>query len=135
MEQIYHPYHKWEDWQNGMWRNVFGIERDNLLRKAIKFTGNAKLYGKYMLKVILLWPNSCEHNLTNPSINHQAFIGHCACCMAIGCPEDITRQAWHQLTQKQQDKANLEADKAIALWQQNYSRRKQCQNGQLVLVS
>ena len=134
MKQVYHHFNKWEDWQNGMWRNVFGQERDTLLQKAIEFTSNTKLYGKYMLKVIKLWPYACEHNLTNGSINQQAFIGHCACCLAINCPEDITRLAWHHLTQGQQDAANLEADKAIQKWKTEYTRKleSQCQNIQSV---
>lgn len=129
MERIYHHYSKWEDWKFGMWRNVYGKEREEYLQKAIVFTGNADLYGSWMMKIIEQWPYSCEHNLTNPSINHQAWIGHAACCLAIGCPEDITRLAWHELTQDQQDKANAMADKAIGEWE-----RRQCQKDQLELM-
>lgn len=116
MEQVYFHYSCWEDWQNGMWRNVYGKEREILLMRAIEFTGNAKLYGQYMRIVVDKWIYGCLVNLTNPSVNHQAWIGHSACCIAIGCPEDITRLAWHQLTKEQQDAANLEADKAIAIF-------------------
>ena len=119
--RVYHHYLKWEDYQNGMWGSKYGNERNLLLRKAIKFTGNAKLYGEYMMRVIKEWPITCEHNLSNRSINRQAFIGHCACCLAIGCPEDITRLAWHYLTQEQQDEANAMADEAILTWEQNYN--------------
>lgn len=133
MNRIYHPYNLWEDWKFGMWRNVFGEERETLLKQAIVFTGNADLYGEYMLRVIREWQFACEHNLTNTSINRQAFIGHCACCLAINCPEDITRLAWHSLTKKQQDKANDKADFAILTWERQYgSRREQCQRDQLV---
>jgi hypothetical protein len=114
IQQIYFPYFLWEDWKYGMWRNIYGKEREDLLMRAIEFTGDYKLYGSYMLKVLDKMPYGCLVNLTNPAINHQAWIGHAACCLAINCPEDITRLAWHQLTQKQQDDANLEADKAIA---------------------
>ena len=103
-----------------MWRSVYGQERDLYLEKAIVFTGNARLYGRYMIKVVKEWPYACLHNLTNPSINRQAWIGHSACCIAIKCPEDITRLAWHTLTQKQQDDANSQADKAIAHFESKY---------------
>lgn len=103
-----------------MWRNVYGVERQEYLEKAIQFTGNARLYGKWMLTVIKQWTYSCLENLSNTSINRQAWIGHAACCLAIGCPEDITRLAWHQLTQRQQDDANIQADIAIANWEAKY---------------
>jgi hypothetical protein len=122
MAQVFIHYSFWEDYINGMWRNIYGQERDEYLNKAIKFTGNYRLYGKWMLSVIKEWHYACLHNLTNTAINQQAFIGHCACSMAIGCPEDITRIAWHTLTKKQQDNANLKADYAIMQWNEKYLR-------------
>lgn len=122
MNQVYFPYTVWEEYYYGMWRNVYGQERETYFKKAVEFTGNAKLYGRFMQKVIKLWSYSCLHNLSNNSINRQAWIGHAACCLALNCPEDITRLAWHQLTQKQQDDANAQADKAIVKWEQMYQR-------------
>lgn len=121
MQQVWVHYELWEEYYAGMWRNVYGEERKLYLKRAIKFTGNAKLYGKWMMIVVKKWVYSCLHNLSNQSINHQAWIGHSACCLAIGCPEDITRLAWHRLTQQQQDEANAMADKAIAEWERMYS--------------
>jgi hypothetical protein len=57
--------------------------------------------------------------LTDISQNRRAWIGHAACCMAIKCPEYITRSAWGYLTKEQQDLANAEADRAIAWWERN----------------
>lgn len=132
MERIYHPYYLWEDWKFGMWRNVFGGEREQLFKKAIEFTGNAELYGNFMLRIIKEWPYACEHNLSSTSINRQAFIGHCACCLALNCPENITRLAWHTLTQEQQGKANMKADIAIVTWEKQYNLKgKKCQKNQL----
>lgn len=117
MIKIWHPYTVWEDYLNGMWRTETGRNRAIYLRKAIDFTGDAKLYGSFMRRVINEWPLSCEHNLTDAGINRKAWIGHAACCLAIGCPEDITRSAWGYLSKIQQDDANLEAERAIAAWE------------------
>jgi len=103
-----------------MWRVIHGAEAEEYLQKAITFTGNAELYGEWMMKVIDEWPKSCEHNLTCGGMNRQAWIGHAACCLAIGCPEEITRLAWHHLTEKQQDAANAKADAAILEWEKRY---------------
>lgn len=123
IRRLWHHYKDWEDYQNGMWRSVYGEERKALLAKAIKFTGNAELYGSYMARVIQEWPVGCEHNLTDTGSNRKAWIGHAACCLAIGCPEDITREAWGHLTTQQQDEANLQAQKYIEIWEANHEAK------------
>lgn len=117
MKRIYHHYENWEDYQAGMWRTVSGSERDSFLRKAIEFTGDAVLYGSFMRRVLSEWPLACEHNLTDTTQNRKAWIGHAATCIAIDCPEDITRQAWGQLSQQQQDDANEQARQTIEEWE------------------
>ena len=128
IKRIYHNYKNWEEYKNGMWRTIKDEEeKEKLLQEAIRFTGNHQLYGEYMMKVIKEWKISCEHNLTDTSLNRQAWIGHSACCLAIGCPEDITREAWWKLTDDQRDLANKEADKAINKWEENHRRKKYAQ--------
>jgi hypothetical protein len=137
IRQIYHHYQFWEDYQNGMWKGriVLGEEREKLLKLAIEFTGDAKLYGSFMLRVAKEWKFACEHHLTNVGINRKAWIGHAACCLALGCPEDITREAWHHLSKRQQDKANLEADRAIDFWiREHRKKHRLCLNDQLELT-
>lgn len=82
---------------------------------AAAFTGDAKLYGEWMLKVADQWPASCQHNLTKPG-DKRAWIGHAAVALAIKCPEDIVREAWGDLTDEQRDRANAKATEAIAYW-------------------
>lgn len=121
MKRIYHPYWNWEEYKAGMWRNVSALSAVSFLSKAIKFTGDAELYGSFMLKVADAWPISCEHNLTDVSQNRKAWIGHAAACLAIQCPEHITREAWGRLTQKQQDDANAKAEEAIKYWELSHA--------------
>lgn len=123
MKRIYHPYHLWEDFQSGMWRTISGNDRIEMLRKAIEFTGNAELYGSFMLRVIKEWSVACEHNLTDTSQNRKAWIGHAATCLAIECPEDITCQAWWKLTDQQRDEANEQAQIAIDLWITEHAKK------------
>ena len=125
MKQVFHHYKDWEEHHHGLWRKVSGAEKEEYLSKAVEFTGNTELYGDWMMKVISEWPVSCEQNLTCSSINRQAWVGHAACCLAIGCPEEVTRLAWWKLTDKQRDEANLKADEAIAKWEEDYRSRNQ----------
>lgn len=120
MKQVYEHYLKWEDYQNGMWRKVTKEEEKHFLQIAIDFTGNHDLYGNAMLKVIDQWPVTCRHNLTDPSLNQRAFIGHAACSLEIDCPEYIVRAAWGMLTEQQRRDANKKADIAIAEWKRRY---------------
>lgn len=124
MGQIYHHYSKWEDYNAGMWRKATREDERKYLEMAIQFTGNSELYGEWMIKVTEQWPFSCEHNLTDVEQNRRAWIGHAAVCLAIGCPESITRMAWAYLTKDQQDKANAVADYAISLWERKNGRIK-----------
>lgn len=125
MKQVYHHYEKLEECTAGMWEIPKGAAKKTFLEKAIRFTGNANEYGRWMMKVIIEWPFSCEHNLTAKSNNRQAWIGHAACCLAIGCPESITREAWGFLSEDQHIKANKKADTAIRKWEQDYQDKKQ----------
>lgn len=106
-----------------MWRKVERQERAAMLDRAIAFTGDHALYGRYMLRAVSEWPVACEHNLTDMQMNRLAWVGHAATCIAIGCPEDITRQAWAYLTQQQQDLANRQAENAIETWERAYERQ------------
>ncbi len=105
-----------------MWGNV--DDKEDYLIKAIKFTGNAVLYGSFMNRVVNEWSISCENALTDFSINRKAWIGHAASALALNCPEDITRMAWGKLNEIQQILANREADRAIKRWEDNYRKNK-----------
>jgi hypothetical protein len=120
MTRVYHRYEKWEDFEAGMWRLVPRHEGDDLLAKAVEFTGDADLYGSYMMRVVREWPISCEHNLTNEGMNRLAWIGHSACAMAFRCPEYITRKAWGMLSDDQRNRANGVAATALASWLHRY---------------
>ena len=113
--RVWHPYWKWEEKDFNMWGTV--QDRTKYLERAIEFTGDAKRYGKYMMRVVKEWPYSCEHNLTDRSQNRRAWVGHAACALALQCPEDIVRQAWSHLTEQQQNEANAQADQAIGYWE------------------
>jgi len=123
IKRIFHHYSLWEDYKNGMWDIVSSETKKNNLAKAIEFTGNHELYGSFMFKVIEQWPVACEHNLSDIHQNRQAWIGHAACSMATGITEDVTREAWGLLSEKQQEDANKQADLAIKEWEKRMQEK------------
>lgn len=122
IKRVYHPVHLWEEIEANMWGSV--NNRKRFLKAAIDFTGDHKRYGRFMLRVVNEWPISCENALTDLSMNRRAWIGHAATALALGCPEDITREAWSFLTQTQQEQANAQADNAIKIWEEEYAKAK-----------
>lgn len=114
--EIWHPWNILEEFNSPMWGDV--AHKNTWLKIAIEFTGDAELYGYWMMKVIEKWPLSCEHNLTKPG-DKRPWIGHAAVALAINCPEHIVRLAWSHLTQEQQIKANKKAEEAIIKWRSN----------------
>ncbi len=122
IKQVWIPYWDWEDWKAGMWRKVENEEE--LLVKCVEFTGNWILYGEWMQKVVKEWPLTMLNSLSNPSINKRAFIGHCACCLAFGCPEYVTRKAWKILTDQQRKDADDIAEIVYHEWKNNRLREQ-----------
>ena len=121
IKQQYTPYYEWECFKNGMWSKV--DNEDELIKKAINFTSNHIIYGKYMNEVIFKWDKTMLNHLSNPMINKKAFVGHCAVCYKLKIPEYITRKAWSFLNDKQRYLANLEAQKAIEKWIRWYIKK------------
>ena len=120
-KRIYHPYWLWEEIEHNMWGEV--SNRQSALNKAVSFTGDHALYGRFMMRIVTEWPISCENALTDYSINRKAWVGHAACALAHGIPEDITRLAWGKLTDEQRLLANKKAERAIQQWEHDYAER------------
>jgi hypothetical protein len=126
LKRIWLPIESWEELQWNMWGEV--ANRQRYLERAVIFTGNHKLYGRYMNRVVREWPNSCINALTDQALNRRAWIGHAACALALYCPEDITRQAWGLLSHEQRLLANKQADRAIQSWEMRYRQGQRIRN-------
>jgi hypothetical protein len=118
IKQVWHDVREWEEVAHNMWGEA--ENQSYALEVAIGFTSDHELYGSYMRRVASEWPISCENALTDPHLNHKAWIGHAAVALAHGIPEDITRKAWGFLTDEQKLLANKEAERAVASWKQSY---------------
>jgi hypothetical protein len=123
MNQVYTPYTKWECYKNGMWSKVDAISEQKMLQIAIGFTSDHVSYGSAMREVVFAWENSMLNFLTNKSINRRAYLGHCAVSFKLGIPEYIVRMAWKHLTPKQQQLADLVAERTIKEWEIWYMRK------------
>lgn len=121
MNRIYHHYEKWEDNKHGLYLLKDEKKEENII-KNIELLKNIKELEKYMNKVIKEWKYSCEQNLSNTTMNRQAYLGQSACCLHHGSPAVTTRSSWVKLNKDEQDKANKTADKIIKKWENKYER-------------
>ena len=132
MKQAYHHYTKWKDYQNRMYDEV-KEGRPERVKQAVKLLTDLPELYKQMQRVTKEWTIATEQNLTNSSINYQAFLGQTACNIWKGIKEDETREAWGQLTCMQRYEANRVADRVYNEWREQYER-EHGENKQLTLA-
>jgi hypothetical protein len=128
MKQIYHPYHLWEDYKSGFYNNCSGEQKKTYIQGCLNLFNNKGITEKYMSLVIENWFYSCQHNLTNPSVNKIAYIGQAACCIYCGAPNTTTMQAWNMLDKEVQERSNNIAQKYLNIWNNNLNNRQLCLN-------
>ena len=121
MIQKYYHYTMWEDFKAHMY-DEDKEGRDDRIGFAVECLQDPDMLGHYMRQVVNEWKYATEQNFTNRSVNHQAFLGQCACCMYAGCHEDETREAWGRLTNEERYRANRVADEVYAEWERKYER-------------
>ena len=127
-ERIYHPYWLWEDYKNGFNENCSGEIKINYKEKIIEMFNSEQKTLENMRNVINNWTYSCEHNLTNNSVNKIAYLGQCACCFYCGAPNTITMECWSMLTNEVKVRANKNAEQVLSEWKINNKYIQLCLN-------
>ena len=126
--RIYHPYWLWEDYRAGFYENCSGEVKKQLIIKGIEMFNSEDLTRENMFYVIKNCKYSCEHNLTNESLNKIAYIGQSACCVYAKIPSTVTMEIWNLLNSEVQIRSNNIAIEAIKKWNENNKIIQQCLN-------
>jgi len=114
--RIFHTYDKWECHKAGFYAtNVDGLKKDECEKRFAQFFREPGLFDVTLSKVIAEWKNSCEHYLTNTSMNRIAWLGQAAVCYHAGIPSKYA-SGWFHLTKSHQDEANSVALKHLNGW-------------------
>lgn len=121
-DRIFHTFEKWECHKAGF----YGSKKDGMTAEQCE-----KMFAEYLssdekfkegLKGILdNWINSCEHYLTNKSMNRIAWLGQAAVCYSTGIPSKFCA-GWGILSSEQQDRANEIALEYLNIWMVKYGR-------------
>lgn len=110
MIQIFHPYHLWEDFQNGMYDVDKKQNEKQLIDNSVSLLRDLNEFLKVMKSVVSNWKISTDVNLSNHNSNRQSWLGQASCCYKLGCPELLTRKAWAMLSDIERYMANETAN-------------------------
>lgn len=114
--RIFHPYHKWESVDYGfhdLKHYRYSKTQCEYLYKL--FMVDLDKFEDAMVNVIKHWPNSCEHNLTNRSLNRIAWLGQAAMAYKFRIPS-IYSSGFQLLTDKEKNDANTLALGILNYW-------------------
>lgn len=122
--RIFHTHDKWECFKAGFYNTSHNsLGKDECEAEYAKFLKDSKLFRNGLRKVITQWKHSCEHYLTNDSMNRIAWLGQAAVCIELGIPS-VFRAGYHLLTEAEQLKANKLALKYLNQWLVQHSMKK-----------
>lgn len=104
--RIFHTWDKWECHKNGFYASkVEGKTAEECKQAYLTVLGDPTIFAEALEIVIKDWKHSCEHYLTNTSMNRIAWLGQAAVCFKAKVPSKYS-SGWSLLTTEQQDKAN-----------------------------
>ena len=115
-DRIFHTFDKWECHKAGFYASKKeGFTKEQCEQEYVNILTSSILFSNALSNVITKWVNSCEHYLTNKSMNRISWLGQASVCYATGVPSKYC-SAWSLLTEKQQNEANLLALDYLNSW-------------------
>lgn len=116
-KRIYHTFDKWECQKNGFYSNKppKDMTKEEAEIAFRDFLADIPLFEKTLERVIVEWKYSCEHYLTNESMNRIAWLGQASLCHHLNIPSCF-RSGWNLLSADKQLKADETALKYLNIW-------------------
>lgn len=114
--RIFHTYDKWENVEY----NFYGTEHSKWSKlqcehKYKELMTDLVEFKDTLLSVVNEWKNSCEHNLTNRSLNRIAWLGQAAMSYKYNIP-CIYSSGFQLLSPEEQSNANIIALEILNSW-------------------
>lgn len=114
--RIFHTYDKWECHKAGFYKSTKdGWSHEQSEKEFKRILSDQDLFSEILNKLIIDWKFSCEHYLTNTSMNRIAWLGQAAVCYHSGVPSRYS-SAWFDIDAETRDKANATALKYLNKW-------------------
>lgn len=116
LKRIYHTWDKWECYPAGFYEGQKeGMEDEQCKESYRDFLSDLPRLGRAIVRVMSEWKNSCEHYLTNESMNRVAWLGQASACIDMGMPSRY-RSGYFLLTDEQQKAADALALEHLNKW-------------------
>ena len=118
MERIYHTWDKWECYPAGFYENRAAdktLTDDECKEIYRELLADIPRFEVALIRVLVEWPNSCEHYLSNERMNRIAWLGQASLCLSEGIPSKY-RGGYMLLTEPQKQQADLTALNALNGW-------------------
>jgi hypothetical protein len=105
-DRVFHTWDEWECYPAGFYEtSVKDKSHEECEQVFIDILSSEDAFSVALDGVITNWKNSCEHYLTNKSMNRIAWLGQASVCYASGVPSRYS-SAWFKITEENRDKAD-----------------------------
>lgn len=122
--RILHTWDKWECYRAGFYETTSKeYTKEQALQRYRDFLADPDRFEPALKSIISEWKHSCEHYLTNPSMNRIAWLGQASACYALGIPSTY-RGGFTLLTEDEQRVANELALKYLNQWLRENGREE-----------
>ena len=117
MKRVFHTWDKWECYPAGFYedRPPDGMTPKEATAEYARFLRDTPRFEAALDRVLAEWTNSCEHYLTNESMNRIAWLGQASMCIETGIPAAF-RSGFGLLSLDEQKEANHTALLALNRW-------------------
>lgn len=122
--RIFHTFDKWECYKAGFYNTSKpGMTKEGCENEYYLFLKNEREFRNALDFIINNWEKSCEHYLTNNSMNRIAWLGQASLCYAKGIPS-VFRAGFHLLNELEQEKANEIALEYLNEWLRTHNMQE-----------
>lgn len=122
MTRIFHPYDKWECYQSNFYGGVSDYQKDDTLQLYASLLKDLNLFETTLQTITSEWKHSCEHNLSNESMNRVAWLGQASCALVYKVPHNVSMGGYNLLTAEEQKAADGIAQKYLDKWLEEHER-------------
>lgn len=116
MKRLFHPWDKWEDYAHNFYGGVKEYKKDNTLETYASLLQDIPRFEAALKIIIRDWKYSCEHNLTNESMNRIAYLGQASCALVYNVPHSVCMGGYNLLSDEEKKAADGMAEKYLKIW-------------------
>lgn len=116
MNRIYHPWNKWECYTHNFHGGMGDYQKDSTLSLYASLLKDLPKFEAALNTIISKWKYSCEHNLSNESMNRVAYLGQAACALVYNVPHNVCMGGYNLLNETERAAADAMAQKYLDLW-------------------